>query len=439
MKILFLTHYFPPEVNAPATRAYEHCKAWVAAGHEVTVVTGAPNHPYGQLYPGYRNSWAEETVDGIKIIRLRTYITANKGFLKRTLSYISFMLATILWSGRFGQHQVLLTTSPQFFNGLAGYFVSRIKNIPWLLEIRDLWPDSILAVGAIKNGFLIKLLYKLELFCYKNCHRLVVVTDSFRHYMIGKGIPSAKISVIKNGVDLSLFNPAKDLDSSAFATQLSDISLPELQKKFVVAYVGTHGMAHHLETVLQAAELLRDKEHIHFLLVGDGAEKDSLLRIKQHKNLDNVTMAAQKPKHLMPVIWNITDVSLVHLKRDELFKTVIPSKIFESLAMAKPIILGVEGESAELVQSSGGGLPVEPENARQMADAIVKLANDPVLCARMGQSGSRYVREHFDRDLLARNYEQVISGLVQEDRQLPVYSAKVVRIELYRPDEVKQG
>lgn len=434
MKILFLSHYFPPEVNAPATRAFEHCKAWAAMGHKVTVVTCAPNHPFGKLYDGYENRWKEEMVDGIRVIRLRTYITANKGFLKRTLSYVVFMLAAIFYCGRFGRHQVLLTTSPQFFNGLAGYFVSRLKKIPWLLEIRDLWPDSILAVGAIKNSATINLLYKMELFCYKKCNRLVVVTDSFRHYMIGKGIPASKITVIKNGVDLSLFNTEDLLNPADYQNHMPDMPIAELQQKFVVAYVGTHGMAHHLETVLRAADLLRDRAHIHFLLVGDGAEKERLLKLKQEMDLPNVTMAEQKPKRLMPVIWRLTHVSLVHLKKDDLFKTVIPSKIFESLAMAKPIILGVEGESAELVRDSGGGLTVEPENAQQMADAISNLASDPSLCERMGMCGSEYVRENFDRANLARTYEEVISSLLYGERH-SVPSSKVVRLDLYRADE----
>lgn len=438
MKILFLSHYFPPEVNAPATRAYEHCKAWVAMGHQVTLVTCAPNHPFGKLYEDYENRWQEEMVDGIRVIRLRTYITANKGFLKRTLSYISFMLAAIFWCGSFGRHQVLITTSPQFFNGLAGYFVSRLKRLPWLLEIRDLWPDSILAVGAIKNRSIINLLYKLELFCYKKCDRLVVVTDSFRHYMIGKGVPSSKITVIKNGVDLSLFNQNVELDPVDYQEKLPDVDIGYLKDKFVVAYVGTHGMAHHLETLLETASRLRGNPRIHFLMIGDGAEKERLLKLKQDLGLTNLTMADQKPKKLMPVIWRLTHVSLVHLKKDDLFKTVIPSKIFESLAMAKPIVLGVEGESAELVRESGGGLVVEPENAQQMADAISKLANDLALCERMGTCGSQYVRENFDRANLARTYEELIGSLLYGERVIAP-SSKVIRLDLYRTGEAKQG
>jgi glycosyltransferase involved in cell wall biosynthesis len=416
MKILFLSHYFPPEVNAPATRAHEHCKAWVAAGHEVTVVTGAPNHPFGELYPGYKNQRTEHMVDGIRVIRVKTYITANKGILKRTLSYISFMLATIYLCGSFGKHDVLLTTSPQFFNGFAGFFVSRLKRIPWLLEIRDLWPDSILAVGAIKNKLVIDILYKLELFCYKTCDRIVVVTDSFRHYIIGRGITSTKISVIKNGVNLSLFSPEKNIDMDTLKLEMPDIPISELQNKFVVSYVGTHGMAHKLETVLEAANLLKNQPDIRFLFVGDGAEKQDLVKLKEKMGLDNVIMADQKPKKLMPAIWQLTDLSLVHLKKDDLFKTVIPSKIFEALAMGKPIILGVEGESAELLRNSGGGVTVEPENAQQMADAILKLSQNPELCEAMATEGKKYVGENFDRAKLARDFELVIQGMVTQGR-----------------------
>jgi glycosyltransferase involved in cell wall biosynthesis len=408
MRILFLSHYFPPEVNAPASRTYEHCKAWARAGHEVTVITCAPNHPRGKVYDGYRNRlWHREERDGIKIIRLWTFVTANEGFLKRSLNYFSFMLACIAAAPFVPKADVVVTTSPQFFNGLAGYPVGRMKRIPWILEIRDLWPDSVVAVGGMKPGMMVKLLEWLELFAYRKADVIVPVTDSFERYMVGKGITPAKIEVIKNGVDASIFKP--HVGENPLRGELG------LEGKFVAAYFGTHGMAHKLETLLEAADLLRDRPDIVFLLVGDGAERGRVAEMRAARGLSNVLMLGQQPKAKMPALWDLASVSVVHLKRSPLFRTVIPSKIFESMAMEKPILIGVEGESAEIVRKAEAGICVEPENAQQLAAAVLKLAGEPETLRSMGRKGRTFVVENFDRDRLAMRYaaliERVVSGL----------------------------
>lgn len=406
MRILFLSHYFPPEVNAPASRTYEHCKQWVSNGCRVTVVTCAPNHPRGEVYDGYQNKLLQrETMDGIEVIRIWTYVTANEGFIKRTLNYISYLVAVVCVLPWLPKVDVVVSTSPQFFNGLAGYFVSRVKRVPWVLEIRDLWPESILAVGAIKNRFVIRVLEFLEMFAYRKSDRIVPVTDSFKRYMIGKGIQADKIEVIKNGVDLSFFqlaHPTPEL-----------VSEFGLQEKFVASYFGTHGMAHHLETVLQAADRLRNYPEIVFLLVGDGAERARLLAMQRAMGLTNVLMIGQQPKSRMPALWALSAVSLVLLKKSELFKTVIPSKIFESLAMERPIILGVEGESRELVEASGGGLAIEPENAEELARRVLELYKDRERCQLLGRNGRRYVVDNFDRVKLAARYQDLLISLVR--------------------------
>ena len=402
MRILFLSHYFPPEVNAPASRTYEHCKQWVQDGHEVTVVTCAPNHPRGTVYEGYRNKLLHrEEMHGIQVIRIWTYVTANEGFLKRTLNYLSYMAAAVLVAPFLSNFDLILSTSPQFFNGLAGYLVSRLKRIPWILEIRDLWPESIVAVGAITNRPIIRLLEGLELFAYRKADHLVVVTDSFKAHMLTRGIPAEKVTVIKNGVDFSLYKKTLQ-GSSELSCKLG------LEGKFVASYVGTHGMAHHLETVLDAARELTEWKNIVFLLIGDGAERSRLVTIRDEMKLSNVIMLDQQPKEMMPELWSLSSVSLVLLKRSDLFKTVIPSKIFESMAMEKPVILGVEGESAELVMSAGGGICIEPESARDLASQVLKLSRDPAICQELGVSGRRYVLEHFDREVLARRFADVM-------------------------------
>ncbi len=406
MRILFLSHYFPPEVNAPASRTYEHCKQWVKDGHEVTVVTCAPNHPRGTVYEGYRNRlFQQEQREGIRVIRVWTYLTANEGFVRRTLNYLSYMVAAIVVAPFLSQCDIVVSTSPQFFNGLAGYWVSRFKRIPWILEIRDLWPESIVAVGAITNRPIIRMLEGVERFAYRKADHLVVVTDSFKTHMLARGIPEGKVTVIKNGVDFSLYHKPLD-DSSPLALTLG------LEGKFVASYVGTHGMAHHLETVLEAARELTDWKDIVFLLVGDGAERSRLLAMRDEMKLQNVVMLDQQPKESMPDLWSLSSVSLVLLKKSDLFKTVIPSKIFESMAMEKPIILGVEGESAELVRASGGGVCIEPENGKDLATQVLALYQDPARCKELGTSGRHHVLAHFDRQVLARKLTDVMQRVV---------------------------
>ncbi len=405
MHILFLSHYFPPEVNAPASRTYEHCKQWVKDGYQVTVVTCAPNHPRGKVYDGYRNRFFQrEEKDGIQVIRTWTYVTANEGFLKRTLNYVSFMVSSILVTPWLPKADVVVTTSPQFFNGLAGYFISRLRRMPWLLEIRDLWPESILVVGAIKNRALIRLLEWVELFAYRQADRIVPVTDAFKRYMVGKGIPAEKIEVIKNGVDLGFFK--KNAGPNPVAMELG------LHGKFVASYFGTHGMAHCLETMLYSARELKKYEDIVFLLVGDGAERQRLVAMREEMALHNVIMLDQQSKEKMPYLWALSDVSLVLLKKSELFTTVIPSKIFESMAMEKTIILGVEGESAEIIKAADAGFCIEPENSRELAERVLELYKDRNLAVRLGENGRKHVAHHYDRAVLARRYAFVLSSLV---------------------------
>lgn len=401
MRILFLTHYFPPEVNAPASRTFEHCKQWVREGNEVTVVTCTPNHPSGKVYPGYENRlFQREEIEGIDVVRIWTYLAANQGVLKRTVNYISFMIMAILSAPKIPKSDVVISTSPQFFCGLAGYFISRLMYIPWILEIRDLWPESITAVGAIKNKLIINMLELLELFAYRKAERIVALTDSFKKYMVEKGISPNKIEVIKNGVDLSLF---KELPRDNFvADELG------LNGKFVVSYFGTLGMAHGLETVLKAAKQIEQERNILFILAGDGAEREKLLALKNHLKLKNVMMLGQVAREKIPYLLASSDSCVVHLKKNDLFKTVIPSKIFEAMAMRRPIILGVDGESKKIIEEAGCGLCFEPENVQQFAQAVVKLFRNPRLTKSLGFNGRYFVEKNLSRQKLALDYLELI-------------------------------
>ncbi|MEM6583719.1 MAG: glycosyltransferase family 4 protein [Pseudomonadota bacterium] len=407
MEILFLSHYFPPEVNAPATRTYEHCKAWVRQGHNVTVVSCVPHHPMGRTYPGYRNRlYQVETKDGIRAIKVLTYITANEGFVRRTFNYIFYLIMAICIAPFLSRADVVISTSPQFFNGLTGYFVSRMKRAPWVLEIRDLWPESIVAVGAVRNTWIIRVLERIERFAYRKADWTVAVTNAFKDHIVRNGGDKNRVSLVRNGVDLRQFTPRPR--DEAFKRELG------MEGKFIASYVGTHGMAHGLDTVLEAADLLRTRPDIGFLMVGDGAERDRLEKKAQERDLQNLKMLGQLSKESMPTVWSATDVSLVLLKRLDLFKTVIPSKIFESMAMRRPLILGVEGECKTLIEEAGAGYCIEPENAQELASAIIRLADDPGVYSQIQEAGSKLVALQFDRNELALEYLKIIERVISE-------------------------
>lgn len=398
MKIMFLSHYYPPEVNAPASRTSEHCRAWAKRGHDVTVVTCQPNHPGGKVYPGFKNRLFQTSmIDGVHVIRLWTFMAANEGFLLRTLNYVSYLLAVTFAMRRLPKPDVVVSTSPQFFCGLAGLSVRIFKRVPWVLEVRDLWPESIVTVGAMKKGWTIRALEAVERFAYRRADFIVPVTDSFVNHITQRGGDTARMSIIKNGVDLALFKQ----DETGAARIRSELNL---DGKFIAAYVGTHGMAHGLATILDAADRLRNDSRIVFLLVGDGAERAGLEQQRRDRQLDNVMIVGQRPKSDMPAIWTATGASLILLRRNDLFRKVLPSKMFEAMAMRRPIILGVEGESCALLHSAGAGISIPPEDATALADAVLALASDPALAARFGAAGDTFVRANFDRAELADRY-----------------------------------
>jgi len=411
LRILFLTDNFPPEVNAPASRTYEHCREWVRAGHEVTVVTCAPNFPKGRVFEGYRNRlFAREVADGISVVRVWSYITANEGLLKRTADYVSFMISAILAAPWLKRPDVIVATSPQFFTACAGWAVSRLKGRPWVFELRDLWPESIRAVGAIRNHRILDRLERMELGLYRDAAAVVCVTRAFRDNLIRRGVDPDKVAVVTNGADLSRFAPrARD---EALAAELG------LGGCFVAGYVGTHGMAHALETLLEAAARLRRMpggERIRMLLLGDGAAKAELVAKAKAMGLDNVVFVDTVPKDQVARYWSLLNVSIIHLKKTELFTTVIPSKLFECMAMGVPVLHGVEGESAEIVEREGAGLTFPPEDAGTLAGHLVALAADPARLRALGEAG-RGGSARYDRATLAANMLDVLERVAAKGR-----------------------
>lgn len=404
MRILFLTDNFPPEVNAPATRTYEHCREWVKSGADVTVLTTQPNFPHGRLYDGYKNRlYQKEVMDGITVIRVWTYITANEGFLKRTLDYFSFAKVGGI-VGLFQKADVIVATSPQFFTTWAGCFLGLVKRRPWVFELRDLWPESIVTVGAMQKGRLYRILERIELFLYRRADLIVPNSPAFKENLVRRGIDAAKIHVIQNGANLEMFGVRmKDED---LARELG------IYGKFVVGYIGTHGLAHSLEFIVESLSEVRDPE-LHYLFIGDGAMKVKVMQRAEELGMKNITFLPPVSKDEVSRYLSLLDVAIVPLKKSETFKTVIPSKIFESCAMGIPVLLGVEGQAKALIDEYEAGLCFEPENKASFLEALRSVKESPAVYERLSEGGLR-LAEAYDRKKLAKEMLGLLEGLVKK-------------------------
>tara|TARA_B100001029_G_scaffold45679_1_gene36092 strand:+ start:957 stop:2174 length:1218 start_codon:yes stop_codon:yes gene_type:complete len=394
MKILFLTDNFPPEMNAPANRTFEHCREWMKYPNvEITIITGVPNFPRGVVYKGYKNKfYQKEIVSGIEIIRVWTYIAENKNTFRRTIDYVSFCISSFI-AGLFQKFDVIIGTSPQFFTVISAFLLAKCKRKPWIFELRDLWPESIKSVGLIKNNLLYKYLEKLELLLYSNADLIVTVTDSFKNKLIKKNINKSKIVVHKNGV----------LNERFIYSGKNQylINKYKLKNKFIVGYIGTQGLAHGLDFILNSINNFDEK--FHFIFIGGGAKNESLKNISKLNKMNNITFIDFKPKDEIIKFISIIDVALVNLKKSDTFKMVIPSKIFENASMGKPILLGVEGEAKEIINHYRAGICFKPE---QKTDFINKLN---LIKATLDENSNYYSKglkslsKDFDRKLIAKN------------------------------------
>ena len=379
LNILFLTDNFPPERNVPAMRTWEHVSRWVKDGHQVTVITTAPNFPQGKPLAGYKNHWYfKEDMGGVTVIRVKSYIAANEGFLKRILDYVSFMVTGGIAAMFQRRPDILISTSPQFFCAVAGWIVSRLRRLPWIFELRDLWPASIVAVGAMKEGLLIRMLYWIEMSMYRASDRVIAVTKGLRQDLVDRGIPGDKVVVVRNGADTNRFTPRpKD---PALVEKLG------LQGKFVVGYYGTIGMGAGVQTAVDAGALLRDRDDIVIMLAGAGAEYADVEKSIKEQGLTNVKLLPPFDQSEMPAVWSLLDAAIVMMKDRPLFKATISSKTFEALAMGMPVIMSLPaGEATGLVDEYGFGINVRPENPQDMAAAIQRLADNPELKAELGR------------------------------------------------------
>jgi len=408
MKILFFTDNFPPESNAPAIRTFEHTREWVKAGHEVTIVTCAPNFPLGKVYEGYSNSFYQtEDVEGIKVVRVWSYIAANEGSAKRIIDYISFMISSMITALFLPRPDVVVGTSPQLFATVAAWLTAKIKRVPYVFELRDLWPDSILAVGAMEKGWAIRKLEQFVSYLYRQADLMVPVTNAFAQVLREEGVADERIQVITNGIEPG----SHQLTESREAVR-AQWGVP--QEAYVGAFIGTLGMAHGISTVLEAAEMVRDDSSFHFLIMGNGADKDQIKQLAADKGLNNVTIIDGQPRQTALNVLGAVDVSLVLLKNTPLFETVIPSKIFEAMEFEKPILLGVRGESADIVvNKANSGIAFTPEAADELVEHLRALRDDPELCAELGRNGRAAVNSTFRRTQLASSMLAAIERVVE--------------------------
>jgi len=410
MKIAVYSHYYSPEIGAPSARFQDLTREWIGGGDSVEVVTCVPNHPAGVVYPGYRKRWYQhETLGGAGVHRVWTYVTPNKGFLKKSIGHVSFWPSAIMASRRHLREtpDVLIGTSPTFFAAMAADHVARVRRRPFIMEVRDLWPALFIELGVLKNRTMIAMLEKLELSLYRHATRVVTVTESFRQDLVRRGVPDWKVKTIPNGADIDFWTDRGE--GTALRTRLG------IGDELVVLYIGAHGISQALTSVLRAAARLRDRRDIRFVFVGEGAEKEKLLDFAGREKLSNVTFVDPVGKDEVRAWYSLADVCLVPLRDIPLFGTFIPSKMFEILSMQRPIIGSLRGEAAEILEKSGGALIVPPEDDEALAGAIVRLRESGAGArAAMGAQGRAYVAAHYSRAALAATYRGVMSDAIAD-------------------------
>ncbi len=371
MHILYLSQYFPPEVGATQTRAYEMARGLVQAGHQVTMIAEVPNHPSGIVPPEYRGRWVERsTLDGVDVLRVWVKASPVKTFRSRMAFYLTYMAnATLVGALRArGPFDVVYATSPPLFVGAAGLALHRLKRAPFVFEVRDLWPESAVALGELSSPRAIAWAGKLEELCYNRASRIVVVTEGIRQRLIQRGFPAGKLALLPNGANTDLFQPQPALGAQFRAEH----SLPA--DAFVAIYAGIHGIAQGLETVLHAASLLRNTPGVRFVLVGEGPVKPELQALAAQLRLDNLLMLPEQPRAAMPVILSAADAAIVPLRKLELFQGALPSKMFDAWACGLPLLLSIDGEARRTLEAAQGGLTIPPEDPGALADAIRALA-----------------------------------------------------------------
>jgi colanic acid biosynthesis glycosyl transferase WcaI len=410
VKILYVSQYFPPEMGAPAARAAELSHHWARMGHEATVLTGFPNHPTGVVpedwRPRLRRLHSTEIINGVRVVRTWLWPLPNRKAHERIRNYASFCISAAISGLALGKPDVVIATSPQLLCALAGWWLAFWKRVPFVFEVRDLWPESLAAVGAGAEGTLLhRGLGAIAGFLYRRADRIVVVSPAFKsHLMKYWSVPAEKISIVENGVETDLFR----LDPKAMEARKQ----LKLDDHFLICYIGTIGNAHGLDTLIAAAEQLQPAmPKAMFLMIGEGAEKERIMELAAARGLTNLRFLGQQPREQIPAYVSAADLCLVMLKKTELFKTVIPTKLLEYMACERPVVVAVDGQARQIVEEAQAGIFVEPENSEALVKAILDLAKDAQRRGQMGASGRQYIINQYSREKTAGAYIAVLEAL----------------------------
>src|SRR5690554_4530100 len=410
MKILLLHQYFLEEDDPGGSRWNEMTKTWTAQGHEVTVIAGMMHANGLEKRAEYKGKYFVEKKQGaVSVHRTHVSESYNNGFLGRLWGYFSFMFSS-LWAGLFkvkGEYDVVIVTSPPLFVGISGYLISRFKKAPMVFEIRDLWPESAIDTGVLTNKWVIKMAYAVEKFIYKKARLINVLTPAFYSTLRDKkNIKESKLIMIPNAADFSLSEEiVSSFDRTEFRKQ------HDLDGHFVITYVGAHGVANHLEQVLEAGKALEDT-NVLFLLIGQGMEKARLMKLAEKMAVKNVRFIDSVPKKEVFKYILASEMGASVLKRVDTFKTVYSNKTFDYFSCKKPILMAIDGVSRDLVEAAEAGTYVEPENTSEYNRIIREYLNNPQRLDEEGESGYQYAKQNFDREVLANKYLDKIKQII---------------------------
>lgn len=413
MRILYLSQYFPPETGATQARAYEMAYNWVRLGHSVAMLTEIPNHPSGIIHHEYKGKLFEKSkLDGIEVLRVWVKASPHKTFLNRMLFYLSYMVNAFL-AGIFftsGKFDLIYATSPPLFVGGAALVISHIKQIPMIFEVRDLWPESAVALGELTNRRAISIATKLENMCYEHAIQIIVMTEGNFHRLQSRGVPTRKLYVLPNGANVNLFSYNLH-EREKYRKNLG------LEGKFVAIYAGIHGLAQGLDMIIEVARLLKDHTDIHIVMIGEGPTKSEIVNLAQSYELSNITFLHEIPREEVPGYLSMADIALVPLKKAEIFKVALPSKIFDAWACARPILISIDGEARDLVEKINGGKYVIPGEPSKWADAILEVKMKPLDFELMGENGLHYTQQFHSRQALAEKLINHIEKVLLNDIQ----------------------
>ena len=400
LRVMFLTQYFPPEIGAPQIRMFELAKRLTAAGDALTVVTGFPNYPTGIVQEGYRGKRAmEEHLDGVRVLRRWVFATPNAGFFKRIVNQFSFAFSSLTATRKVGPVDVIFVQSPPLPIGIAALTYARLKRAPFVFNVSDVWPQSAVELGMLRNRFAIRLAEMLEMYIYRRAARVTVPTKGILESLAARGVPRSKLCLLTNGVDTSIYQPQPP--DPALAQRLGF----DGHKAFL--YAGTHGLSQGLDVILEAAKLTKDPDVL-YVLAGEGADKAALERKATEQGIANVLFLPNQPKSSMPSLLSSTYAAIISLKPLDVFRSALPSKMFESMAVGQPLVAALWGEGADVVREADCGMVTTPGDAQELRAAVETLASEPERAQEMGHNGRTYVDQHFNRDKIAVRLRELL-------------------------------